>query len=373
MEAQYKEQTRVMDLPILKHFDKAELITTGNNPLSSFRKGEKGMFNIFKLVALGALGYLSWVYILPPLFQALGQVIAIAGSIVLIVALVMMAPVILKGMRRMTRVAHKAIIKHDPFAELEEQKQKMLLNKTKFHKSKGNISKLRHDMEVEAKNSEENAKNMQRKILSAKATIERLKAEQEQLKKVPDGKTSDKYINNYAELIKQNASAQRLMYQLDQQKDFIRKYGSRAQTMQKLGNKLVIVGTQMEIKILDFDATIEILKKDYEFAQKSREATESAKDAMMFTEGWEVEYALDVVTSTIAEDIALTAANLNDIDSFTSMYSMDDDELYIKLDALAEDIETGKDEVPVAKQYSNPDYNMTHEDRMASGGFGSMF
>ena len=89
----------------------------------------------------------------------------------------------------------------------------------------------------------------------------------------------------------------------------------------------MMVETSMDIKVLDFDATVEILKKDYEFAQKSKSATEAAKSAMMFSKGWELEYALDVVTSTIASDIAQTTGNLRDIDTLTATYAVDNHEL----------------------------------------------
>ena len=361
-----------MNLPILKHFSSGEVATTAN-PLDSFRKGEKSIFTIFKLIALGALGYLSWVYILPPLFQMAGQVIAIAGSAVLVVALVMLAPVIFKMLRRLTRRLHEAAIAHDPFGELEEQKGKMKDNKQKFVLSQGTITKLGHDTKREAARSEELAKSLQTKILSSKKKIDKLKARQEEIKKQPNGKTSPEFIDNYAKLIKLGASVQRDMSQKDQQIGFVRKYGVRANTIQKLSNKLVLVGAQMDIKILDFDATIDILKREYDFAQSAREATQTAKNALLSTEGWEVEYAMDIITTTVAQDIAMTASNINDINNYTTLYDMDDEELYLKLDEMAENIETGKDVVPNAKDYSNPDYKMTHEDQLEAGNFGSIF
>ena len=153
----------------------------------------------------------------------------------------------------------------------------------------------------------------------------------------------------------------------------MRKYGSRGNVMKKFGQKLVTVETAMEIKIQDFNATVEILKKDYEFAAKSREATETAKSAMMFTESWELEYALDVVTTTIAEDIAITTGNLNDISTLTANFDMDSDEMFANLDKLANDIKIGENVTPEAKQYSNPDYKLSHEDKLQSGGFGDIF
>jgi hypothetical protein len=81
------------------------------------------------------------------------------------------------------------------------------------------------------------------------------------------------------------AEGQRVANRLNQQKDFVQKYGSRAAIMKKMGQKLTMVETVMDIKIQDFDATVDMLKKDYEFGQKSNAATTAAKNAMGFTKG----------------------------------------------------------------------------------------
>lgn len=93
---------------------------------------------------------------------------------------------------------------------------------------------------------------------------------------------------------------------------------------------------------------------------------------MFFTDGWEVEYALDVVTSTIAADLSIMNANFNDIDTITSL-PLDSDELYDRLETLADSIEAGSDPVPSAKKYTRPDYKPTYEDKTASGFDESMF
>ena len=117
-------KSHVLDLPILKHFDdeKGEISLNPNK----WRSGEKGLNTALKIALFAALGYGAWVYILPPLFTALGQVIALAGVAVFLIFFVLMLPVIFKGLRRLTRGIHKSLIKHDPFGELEDQKQKML-------------------------------------------------------------------------------------------------------------------------------------------------------------------------------------------------------------------------------------------------------
>jgi hypothetical protein len=52
---------------------------------------------------------------------------------------------------------------------------------------------------------------------------------------------------------------------------------------------------------------------------------------------------------------------------------MDSDELYTNLDTLADKIKTGGDVIPNAKQYNNPEYQLTQDDKLKSNGFGDMF
>ena len=140
-----------------------------------------------------------------------------------------------------------------------------------------------------------------------------------------------------------------------------------------MDRKLTLAGTAIDIKIADFDTTVIMLRKEYEFAKNAKAATESAKNAMLFTKDWELEYALEVVTSTIAQDIAQTSENLIDIDSLTSTYSVDNDELYSRLDTLADKIKTEENTIPDSSKYSNPNYKMTKEDKQAGGGFSDIF
>jgi hypothetical protein len=359
------------ELPILKHFNQNEIATKVDN----FRKGEKGMFWFFKLAALIGVGYLTWTYVLPPVFQAIGQFLAVAATGILIIAGIIMAPVIVKGIRLFTRSLHKALIKYDPFAQLELEKQKMLENQRTFRTAKQNIASLKTEMEVEASNAEKEAETGQTRIIALQGKAEKIKLEMDAMiqKMGVAAKSEDDYVNKASDLQKILAEAQRVANKLNQSKDFVQKYGSRAAIMKKMGQKLTMVETVMDIKIQDFDATVDMLKKDYEFGQKSNAATTAAKSAMGFTKGWEFDYALDVVTSTIANDIAITAGNLRDIETLTSNYTLDSDELYANLNAVADKIKVGNDVIPEAKQYSNPEYVLTQSDRVKSGGFGDLF
>ena len=68
----------ISKLPIFanNNFDSSSLSNIGegvSDKFGGFRKGEKGIFNILKIAGLGALIYFSWIYVLPPVFKAIGQ------------------------------------------------------------------------------------------------------------------------------------------------------------------------------------------------------------------------------------------------------------------------------------------------------------
>lgn len=364
-------QANLGELPILKHFDQNQIAKN----VESFRKGEKNLFWFLKLGVFGAVAWGMWTYVLPPVFQALGQFAALAATGIAIVGLVIMAPVIVKGIRLFTRKMHKALIKYDPFAQLELERQKMIQNQTTFRIAKSNIAQLKNDMEAEASKSESEANAGQTRIIALQGKAEKIKMDMDSMVKAKgiEAKAEDEYVNSASDLQKTLAEAQRVANKLTQAKDFIQKYGSRAAIMKKMGQKLTMVETGMEIKISDFDATIDMLKKDYEFGQKANAATSAAKSALGFTKGWEFDYALDVVTSTISADIAMTSGNLRDIETLTSNFNLDSDEMFANLNQIADKIKVGADVIPDSKQYSNPDYKLTQSDRVKSGGFGELF
>jgi hypothetical protein len=269
----------------------------------------------------------------------------------------------------------KKIISQEPFMELEKQRGLLVNNQTNFRKSKGNIENLQSDMEIESDSSEKDAKAAEEAIgkLHAKATRMKVELDKMVADNGASAKGSDEYVNLNAQWATILSEAERTRYKLAQAKDHVQKYGSRAAILKKMNHRLVNVGTMLDNKLADFDVTVEILKKDFAFAQKSKEATESAKSAMMFTKSWELEYALEVVTTTIAEDIATTAGNLSDIDRCTSQYSFDSEDLYANLDTIANKIKSGEDSIPSAKDYRSPEYQLSGDDKLKSGNFGNLF
>jgi hypothetical protein len=374
MDAKYEqEKTALSELPILKHFDESKGEIALDN--KTLKKGEKTLFYALAASILGVGGYLTWTYIIPPLFTMLGQAIALSATGVFLVFLVMMYPVIMKGLRFMTKNIHKALIQSNPFNELDEQKDKMIKNREVFKATKAKLKGLKTEMEIEAAKSEKEAKSFQEDILSLQRQSEKLKSAMDEMVKLNGigAKDTDEYVTLQSELARKLSDSQRISNQYEQSKNFTQKYGVRANVLGKMDRKLTLAGTAIDIKIADFDTTIVMLRKEYEFAKNAKQATESAKSAMMFTQSWELDYALEVVTSTIAQDIARTSENLLDIDTLTSKYSVDNDELYSRLDSLADQIKTGDNTIPDSTKYSSPNYKMTKDDKMSSGGFGDIF
>ena len=366
-----KESNKVLELPILKHFEQSQITFNPKN----WRKGEKGIGWIIGLVLLGTAAWGLYRFILPVVFTWVGQVLGAIAAAVLVIGFFIMLPVIIKGLKKTARTTHKMLIRHDPFGELEEQKEKMIQNRVRFKDAKAKIKAIKSDMESESIKAEKEAKEYQEKVLAlqSKAATTKQKMQEMEQQKGEAAKEDDNYVELQTGIMRTLSEAQRVGHMLNQSTGLVRKYGSRANVIGKLDRKLNMVDTAMEIKIADFEVSIDMLKKEYAFAEAARSATEEAKSAMLFTKGWELEYALDVVTNTIAIDLATTKENLFDLDSLTSQYSLDSDELYTKLDKLADQIRTDKYDVPDSKKYTNPNYKLSQQDRQDSQGFGDIF
>lgn len=366
-----QETPKVLELPILKHFEKSEITFDPKN----WRKGEKGIATVIGLALLAVAGWGTFTYILPTVFTMVGQVLGAILSGVLVIGFFIFLPVILKGLRRLARGFHKLIIKHDPFGELEEQKQKMVQNRQHFKEAKAKIRSIKTTMESESAKAEKESKDYQEKVILLQERAAKAKDKLSQLEQSGGeaAKETDAYVELQTGLMKTLSEAQRTSHLLNQSTGLVRKYGTRAHVIGKLDRKLNMVETAVDIKIADFEVSIDMLKKEYAFAQAAKNATEQAKSAMLFTKGWELDYALDVVTSTIALDLATTRENLLDIDTLTSQYSLDSDELYSKLEKLTDQIKTDAYQVPEAKKYSNPNYKLTDKDKSETQGFGDIF
>src|SRR5215218_10200869 len=133
------ETNKVLELPILKHFEANQITLNPQN----WRKGEKGIGVIVGLILLGTIAWGLYKYVLPIVFTWVGQVLGAIAAAVLVIAFFILLPVIMKALRRLSRSLHKLLIKHDPFGELEEQKEKMVQNRVHFKQAKANIKAIK--------------------------------------------------------------------------------------------------------------------------------------------------------------------------------------------------------------------------------------
>lgn len=374
-ETQFKSAPTIsaslMELPIMKNYSQSQIVTK----IDTFRKGEKNLFWFLKLAVFGGIAWCTWKYVLPPVFQAIGAALGAVATAVIVVGVIIAAPVLLKIIRSATRTLNRWFIKHKPFEQLEITRQKMIANQSTFRVAKQNLISLRQDMENESKRAQEDAETGQRDILKWRGKAEKTKAEMEDMiaKMGVAAKGEDDYVTLAARWQKELATATQIANKTKQSQEFTVKYGTRVNVLKKVNQKLVMAETAMEIKISDFDTTVEMLKKDYNFGQKLNSATTAVKSVLGNKSDWERDYALEVINSTIDADVASSIGNFKDIEMLTSNYDLNSDDLFDNLNAIADKIETGGDVVPQAKTYANPEYNLTSDDKSKAGAFGEMF
>jgi uncharacterized coiled-coil DUF342 family protein len=104
------------------------------------------------------------------------------GRVVLVILLL---PVIFKLFRKIVRWCHKAIIRWDPFGELDEQKQKMWETHDLFLKHKAKIKQLRNDFEQMSNETRTVAEN-------SKTEVQRLTKKAQEIKEQMDRMISEK-------------------------------------------------------------------------------------------------------------------------------------------------------------------------------------
>ena len=76
------ENSRVLELPILKHFDKGEISLNPQN----WRKGERGIALVVGVVVLGTITWGLYNFILPIVFTWIGKTLGAIAVAVLVIA-----------------------------------------------------------------------------------------------------------------------------------------------------------------------------------------------------------------------------------------------------------------------------------------------
>jgi hypothetical protein len=159
-------------------------------------------------------------------------------------------------------------------------------------------------------------------------------------------KEEDEYVNFAAELHKTLAKSIQLTKQNNHKN--LQLSLVLVVVFEKVNQKLVMVEANMDVKISDFDVTVEMLKKILQLVKKLKSATNAAVSVLGFKDDWERDLALDTLANTISADMAISMGNFKDIETLTSN-DLNSDELFENLNAIADKISTGNDPIVTAK------------------------
>ena len=361
-------------LPIMKYFD--DSAAKGKQAIDKWRKGEKPIASLLGIVLIGVAGYGFVVYAVPIIFVAIGQVLAVIISIALIVFALMISPVVYKLFRRIVRSFHKALIRWAPFDELEEQLAQMWAAHKKFLAHKAKIKQLRNDFEQMARTAQNDADEAKDEVQRHVRKATELKKEMDDLikEKGKGAKETDEYVAIQQKFINANSAGKRLSATMNKNIEWTTKYAARSNIFANLDRKLAIGATLLENKNRDFEESINIMKKDWEMANASRGATTILNQILgPGGENWQLDYALEFVNGKIAEDLAITAQNLEDLERNTVEFNFDSDDAYAELMKISEKIDAGQIETPDADKISNVNHKLTSDERSSAGPLGNVF
>lgn len=369
------ETKTVTQLPIMKYFDDAKLVQQGKEQLGKWRKGEQPIGALIALILIALLIY-GGIIILPIVFIALGKLFSVIASILAVGLVILLLPAIFKLFRRIVRWFHKAIIRWNPFDELDEQKQKMWETHDMFLTHKAKIKQLRNDFEQMSNETREVAENSKAEVQRQTKKAGELKARMDSLiaEKGEAIKETDEYVELQQQFINATSAGTRSNTTLEKNIEWTTKYAARSNIFANLDRKLAIGATLLENKIKDFEESISIMKKDWEMAAASRGATAILKEILgPGGQNWKLEYALEFVAGRISEDLALTAQNLEDLERNTTAFNFDSDEAYEKLLSIGNKLNAGEMNVPDPSKIANPNHKLTREEKNSAGPLGDIF
>ena len=303
-------------LPIMKYFDDAKLMEGGKAMLGKWRKGEKPIASLLGLALIGVAGWGLFKFVLPAVFIMLGQVLAVIISVLAVAITIMAIPAIFKLFRRIVRSFHKAIIRWNPFDELDEQKAKMWETHKTFLRHKGKIKQLRNDFDAMSQDTQKAADDAKEEVQRQSKKASEIKAKMDAMirEKGDAAKETDDFVELQKSFINATSAGTRTNTTLEKNIEWTKKYAARSNIFANLDHKLAIGATLLENKIMDFEESVMIMKKDWEMAAASRGATDILNQILgPGGQNWKLEYALEFVTGKISEDLAMTAQNLEDL------------------------------------------------------------
>lgn len=369
-------QTETTQPSILADFDSAKLVQQGKMTIEKWRRGEKPIGAIIGITAIGFAGWATVKYALPVIFTELGHMIATILSIALVALTIMALPAIYKLFRRIVRSFHQVIIRWKPFDELDEHGVAMHTNLKLYLLNKATIKKLRNDFESMSNSTQQAADEAKDEVARQTRKAGLLKEQMDKLvaEKGEDIKETDEYVEVQQKFINATSAGTRLNTTMDKNIEWTKKYAARSNIFANLDRKLAIGATLLENKIMDYEESVKIMKKDWELATVSRGATTILNQILgKATSDWKLEYALEYVSDKISIDVAVTSQNLEDLERNTAAFNFDSDEAYDKLLAISNKIDAGQVVIPDASRISNPNHKLTAAEKTSAGPFGNIF
>jgi hypothetical protein len=258
-------------VPIMKYFDDSKLVDQGKELIGKWRKGEKPIGAVVALLLIGVIGWGLFKYVLPAVFSMVGHTVAVVITILFVGLVIMSLPAIYKYFRVIVRELHKIAIRWKPFDELDEQKAKMWETHKSFLTHKGTIKKLRTDFEqmsIETQTTANEAKDevsrQTKKAGAYKAQMDKLISE-----KGEAVKETDEFVEIQQKFINAASAGTRLNTTMDKNIEWTKKYAARSNIFANLDRKLAIGATLLENKIMDFEESVMIMKKDWDLVDKT--------------------------------------------------------------------------------------------------------
>lgn len=366
----------VTQLPIMKYFDDAKLATQSRFSIEQWRKGEKPIAAILGIIVLGIVVWGLFWFVIPAVFALLSKVIAVIISILAVVLTLFLLPAILKLFRRIVRWVHKAIIRWDPFQELDDQKRKMWQTHDLFLKHKSKIKQLRTDFENMSHETQQTAEKAKAEVQHQTKKAGEFKAQMDEMiaQKGEGVKETDEYVEIQQQFINATSAGTRMNTTLEKNIEWTTKYAARSNIFANLDRKLAIGATLLENKIKDFEESINIMKKDWEMAAASKGATSILKEILgPGGQNWKLDYALEFVANRISADLASTAQNLEDLERNTVEFNFDSDEAYDNLVAIGNKLEANEILIPNPSTIANPNHKLTRDEKKSTGPLGDIF
>ncbi|AEI47578.1 hypothetical protein [Runella slithyformis] len=368
--------TRLSDLPILKHLEGGEnkLKVLPQN-MANWKKGEKSIAWFVGLILILGILYGFFMFVLPVIVAAFTKALAALVVVGTVLFGVMLAPFIFKVFRRIVKGLHKFLIKVDPFAELDDQLEKMKDSRREFETVKAEINACKIQMKQEAVKAEKLAKDAGQKVVYCQEEAKILKTKLDKmLEKGGDAaRETDDFVELEGKLNAAIGDGNRSVSEAETYRRLVDTFGSRANVFAKLDRKLVGYGHAFDEKLKDFATSINLLKTESRAMAAANNATTRARKVLGQSQDWQLDYALEVISGQIASDIANTQANIRDLDSIVKDFNPNDERAYARLETFANQIKGGEFEVSDPNRVSNPNYKLTPEQKNAGGGITDIF